>query len=33
MSGRCDTSDPFAPLFGGVHIYNYFDAIVITAAF
>jgi len=27
MSGRCDTSDPFAPLLGYVHIYSYFDAI------
>lgn len=30
MSGR-ETSDPFAPLLGGVHIYSYSDAIVTIA--
>lgn len=30
MNGR-ETSDPFAPLLGGVHIYSYSDAIVTIA--
>lgn len=28
MSGRCDTADPFAPLIGDVHIYNYFEVML-----
>lgn len=29
MSGRCDTSDPFAPLLAYVHIYSYFEVMLL----